>query len=255
MNLFYREIGEKGNTPFLIFHGLFGQCDNWMTLGKVLSEKFHVYMIDQRNHGQSPHSEDFSYQFLADDIKDFIEQHEIEKPIVLGHSMGGKAVMQFAANYPSMLSRMIIVDIAPRFYPVHHQVILEGLNALPITTIKTRGEADKALAEYIPNFGERSFLLKNIYRKKEGGFAWRPNLKVITENIEEVGKALESNHLIEVPTLFIGGSSSNYIQEADQKEINEKFASVHIVMIDGAGHWVHAEKPKELLEAINKFVF
>lgn len=255
MNLFYRELGEKGNRPLIILHGLFGQCDNWMTLAKQLSDKFHIFLVDQRNHGQSPQSDEFSYQILADDLKGFIEQHEIEKPIVLGHSMGGKTVMQFAANYPSMLNRMIVVDISPRFYPIHHQVILEGLNALPITTLKSRGEADKLLGEYIPNFGERSFLLKNIYRKKEGGFAWRINLPVLTAKIEEVGKALECTHTIEVPTLFIGGANSNYIQESDVEEINLKFASANIVMIEGAGHWVHAEKPVELLSAINNFLY
>lgn len=255
MNLFYREIGEKGNRPLVILHGLFGQCDNWMTLGKQLGEKFHVFLVDQRNHGQSPQSDEFSYQVMAADLKGFIEQHELEKPIVLGHSMGGKTVMQFAANYPEILSRMIVVDIAPKHYPVHHQVILEGLNALPITTLKTRGEADKLLSEYIPNIGERSFLLKNIYRKKEGGFAWRMNLPVITSNIEEVGKALEMTHTIEVPTLFIGGTNSNYIQRTDVDEINEKFATVNIEMVAGAGHWVHAEKPQELLSAINNFIF
>ncbi|WP_044209003.1 alpha/beta fold hydrolase [Flammeovirga sp. OC4] len=255
MNLFYREIGERGNKPLIILHGLFGQCDNWMTLGKQLSEKLHVFLVDQRNHGQSPHSDDFNYQLMAEDLKEFIETHQLEKPIILGHSMGGKTVMQFAANYPEMVSRMIVVDISPRFYPVHHQTILEGLNALPIDSIKTRGEADKLLAEYIPNFGERSFLLKNIYRKKEGGFAWRVNLPVITAKIEEVGKALAMTHSIEVPTLFIGGTNSNYIQQADQEEINEKFASVSVEMIEGAGHWVHAEKPQELLLAINSFIF
>ncbi|WP_281615781.1 alpha/beta fold hydrolase [Flammeovirga sp. SubArs3] len=254
MNLFYRELGEAGKTPIIVLHGLFGQCDNWLTLGKQMTEKFHVFLVDQRNHGQSPHSEEFSYQILADDLKEFIEQHQLVKPIILGHSMGGKTVMQFSANYPEIAKRMIVVDIAPRFYPVHHQTILEGLNAIPISEIKTRGEADKKLAEYIPGLGERSFLLKNIYRPKTGGFAWRMNLPVLTAKIEEVGKALDCNHIIEVPTLFIGGTNSNYIQAFDMSEIDERFASVQIEMIADAGHWVHAEKPKELLEAIYNFV-
>ncbi|ANQ51098.1 alpha/beta fold hydrolase [Flammeovirga sp. MY04] len=254
MNLFYRELGEKGNTPLIILHGLFGQCDNWMTLGKKFAEKFHVFLVDQRNHGQSPQSDEFSYEILAQDLKDFIDQHELVKPVLLGHSMGGKTVMQFAANFPEVPSRMVVVDIAPRHYPVHHQTILEGLNAMPINTLKSRGEADKILAEYIPNLGERSFLLKNIYRKKEGGFAWRMNLPVLTEKIEEVGKALDSKYLIEVPTLFIGGTDSNYIQSFDMSEIDEKFASVQIEMIADAGHWVHAQKPQELLEAVLNFI-
>ncbi|MEH0157912.1 alpha/beta fold hydrolase [Limibacter armeniacum] len=252
MELFYREQGS--GQPLIILHGLFGSSDNWLSIAKTLSEDYHVYIVDQRNHGQSPNTPEFDYETFVEDLKNFIQEKGIENPIIIGHSMGGKVAMQFAAKYPEMLSKLVVVDISPRQYPIHHQTILEGLNAIDIDNLKGRGDADKALATYVPEMGVRMFLLKNLYRKPEGGFGWRINLPVITEKIGNVGQRLTTNGVIDVPSLFVGGKNSNYIQASDKEEINTLFRNVDIKMVDGAGHWIHAEQPEKFLSAVREFI-
>ena len=161
MKLNYRIEGE--GAPMIILHGLFGALDNWLFLAKAFANNGKkVYLIDQRNHGKSPHSQQHTYTLMADDLNEFIEEHQIEKPIILGHSMGGKTAMCFATSYPEKLSKLIVVDIAPRYYPVHHRTVIDGLLAIPIETIKTRNEAETILADYVQEMGLRQFLLKNI---------------------------------------------------------------------------------------------
>ncbi|HEY3429551.1 MAG TPA: alpha/beta fold hydrolase, partial [Cyclobacteriaceae bacterium] len=166
MKLFFRELGQ--GQPFIILHGLMGSSDNWLTQAKMLSDEYKLYLVDQRNHGQSPHSDQFDYQVLANDLKDFIVDNGIQKPIVLGHSMGGKAAMNFAIANPDLLDRLIIVDIAPKAYPIHHDNIVEGLKAISINTLQTRNEADEILSRHVPEPDVRQFLLKNLSRKPEG---------------------------------------------------------------------------------------
>lgn len=254
MNLFFREAGNDNSSPVIILHGLFGSSDNWMTFGKALGEKHHVYMIDQRNHGRSPWHDRFDYESMAGDIADFIRRHQIEQPAIIGHSMGGKAAMNLAVNHPDLISRLVIIDIAPKAYPVHHDKILEGLKSLSLDSIQSRGEADKQLAVFIPELGVRQFLLKNLYRREEGGFAWRMNLAVIQNYIENVGEVLQSGAVFDKPALFIRGEHSNYILDEDESIIAEHFPNYRLETIAGAGHWVQAEKPMELMGVLNNFV-
>src|SRR5688572_16040903 len=160
MKLFFRELGS--GQPFIVLHGLMGSADNWLTQAKMLASDYQVYTVDQRNHGLSPHSDEFDYKVLANDIKDFINEHSLQKPIVLGHSMGGKAAMNFAISNPTMLDRLIVVDIAPKAYPIHHDSIVEGLKAIPIDSLQTRNEADEVLAKYVPEVDVRQFLQKKF---------------------------------------------------------------------------------------------
>ena len=251
MKLFFRELGS--GQPLVILHGLFGASDNWMSIAKQLAENHKVYIVDQRNHGQSPKNEVFNYPVMAEDLNAFLEEHNISDPIIIGHSMGGKVAMQFAMNYPEKYQKLVVVDIAPKKYPVHHHQILEGLNSLPISTLKSRSEADKHLSQFVPELGVRQFLLKNLYRK-DGGFDWRINLPVITKNIEISGHSLENQKPNHVPTLFLGGKKSHYIQPEDHQQIQEVFQNVEIVMLEDAGHWVHAEKPQLFLEHLVAFI-
>ncbi|GAA4827528.1 alpha/beta fold hydrolase [Algivirga pacifica] len=253
MELHYRRTGE--GSPLIILHGLFGSSDNWMSIGKTLAEKHELFLVDQRNHGLSPNTEAFNYTTFVEDLYQFIDYHNIENPTLLGHSMGGKVAMQFAAQHPELLKQLIVVDIAPRAYPVHHQTILEGMNAIPVASLKGRNEADKILSEYIPEMGIRMFLLKNLQRNPEGGFSWKINLPVITKKIAEVGKALDHQGTIDIPSLFIGGKNSNYIQSDDEAMIRDIFTDVRIEMIDQAGHWVHAEQPQKVTDHILSFTY
>ncbi len=253
MNLYYRELGE-GNPPIVILHGVFGSSDNWFTVSKGLAETHKIYLLDARNHGQSPHTDDFNYDIMADDLLEFINQHRLIKPIIIGHSMGGKTVMKFAVKYPDAFSKMVVVDISPRYYKPHHQTIIDGLTAIPIDNLKTRQEADDILKTFEPELGVRQFLLKNIYRNEENGFSWRMNFEVIKNKIENIGEALEEGAKITKPTLFVRGANSKYIQEKDIELIHTIFSDASIVTIEGSGHWVQAEKPKAFLEAVKAFL-
>lgn len=254
MKLYFRQVGETG--PAIVFlHGIFGSSDNYLTISKsIAAQGFRVFMIDQRNHGQSPRSDEFDYQSMAADLHEFIMDQKLEKPVLVGHSMGGKTVMQYAINYPGTAGKLVIVDIAPRFYPVHHGDILRGLNAIPLATLKNRNEADTLLSQHEPSPTVRQFLLKNLYRTPDGKFDWRINLPVIEREIHGVGEELSTSRPIMEPTLFIRGSESGYISDDDIPAIMRMFPNASIETIEGAGHWVQAEKPAEFVEALIKFV-
>lgn len=253
MKLHFRESGA--GKPLIILHGLFGFLDNWQTLAKYFSQHYHVYLVDLRNHGRSPHSTDFSYPLMAADLLEFITDHQIQDPILLGHSMGGKVAMHFALHYGGHLSKLIVVDMAPKAYPPHHQEILAGLNAVNLQQVNSRSEIDAAMARHIPEEGVRQFLSKNIYRREDQSFAWRMNLPVIEEKIEEVGKETTGGTPFSKPTLFIRGANSRYIKpEKDMELIGKLFPAARLESIAGAGHWVHAEKPQELFDLVVNFI-
>ena len=253
MKLFFRKTGE--GQPILILHGVFGSSDNWFSISKMIAEKgYAIYALDARNHGQSPRSEYFSYELMADDLNEFIEDNALEKPIIIGHSMGGKTVMHFAMKYPTKFSKLVIVDIAPKFYPSHHGHIIQGLNSIDLESLKNRNEAEIQLAKFVPNVGERQFLLKNIYRTEEGKFDWRINLPVLSKEIYQVGGDFTDVHQVSEPILFLRGSKSGYIFDEDIPAIKNIFPNATIETIEGAGHWVQAEKPAEFVEAVVNFI-
>ncbi|MBX2842373.1 MAG: alpha/beta fold hydrolase [Flammeovirgaceae bacterium] len=252
MQLFYREIGQ--GSPLIILHGLFGSSDNWLTIGKALGEHFKVYLIDQRNHGQTEKTEEFNYSLMADDLKEFIENHKISNPVIMGHSMGGKVVMKFVLKYPELARKSIIVDIAPRFYPPHHQKILQGLNEIPVHQLRSRKEAEGILSKFESQIGVRQFLLKNLYRTSSGSFDWRINLPILTEKIDNVGEEIAPESQNKNPILFIKGEVSNYILEKDKKDIVNLFPNYQIKTIKNAGHWVHAEQPSMFLQTVLSFI-
>lgn len=250
MTLNYKKLGEA-NEVLVILHGFLGSLDNWFTLGKRFAEDYTVYILDARNHGLSPHSDEFSYGIMAKDVTEFFEQQGIEKANVIGHSMGGKVMMKFALDNPHLVEKLIVVDIAPKFYPVHHREILDALQSLDIENISSRQEADEQLAKSIPEFGVRQFLLKNIDRKQDGGFQWKMNLRVLDDKVEEVGKAQEGYSTI--PVLFVNGERSDYIKPEDEDAILEIFPSAQFVTLP-TGHWVHAEKPDLFYDTAIEFL-
>ena len=251
MILNFKKVGE--GEPLVILHGLFGSLDNWMTLAKKLGNHFEVFIVDARNHGQSPHSSEFNYDVMADDLYEFLMQNNIVDPIILGHSMGGKTAMQFAMNYPNKLEKLIVADIAPKSYPVHHTTIIEGMLSLNFDVINTRKKADEQLSKYIADVSTRQFLLKNLYWVEKEKLAWRFNLKTIDEKIEIIGRGLENISTFDKPTLFIRGEKSNYITEKDYDPIRKIFINTDIKSLN-SGHWVHAEKPTEFLQILNSFL-
>lgn len=254
MSLLYSNIEGKG-TPLLILHGFLGMGDNWKTLSSRFAEKgYEVHMIDQRNHGRSFHANEFSYEVMAEDLKNYCEQKNLDKFILIGHSMGGKTAMLFASQYPECILKLIVVDIAPKQYPQHHQDILKGLSSLDFKAMQSRNDADDQLKNYISNLGIRQFLLKNLYRKSQDEFALRINLPVLNENIEEVGKALPEDAQYTGDTLFMRGDRSGYIEDMDMLQIHRHFPKAQLVTIPKSGHWLHAENPDGFFDEVMKFL-
>lgn len=251
MKLNFKKTGS--GPPLVILHGLFGSADNWFSIARELQEDFTLYLVDQRNHGDSPQSNEWNYQVMVSDLIQLLDEQGLEKIFLMGHSMGGKTAMNFVLSYPERVEKLIVADIAPRYYPVHHQEILKGLNSLSLTQIQSRKEADEKLAEYIPEAGIRQFLLKSLGRD-ETGFVWKVNLAAITENIEEVGQQLESEAQYEGKTLFLAGAKSDYITDEDCQEIYSFFPNYQLIRVPNAGHWLHAEQPKAVIKEITNFL-
>lgn len=252
--LLHSNITGEGR-PFVILHGFLGMSDNWKTLGNQFSEQgFQVHLVDQRNHGRSFHDNEFTYEVLAEDLKRYCDTYELSEIVLLGHSMGGKTAMLFAAEYPELVSKLIVADISPRFYPVHHEGILNGLSALDFDVIKSRGEADKMLSSYVSDIGTRMFLLKNLYWVEKGQLGLRINLEVLKEEVAEVGEPLPSYLRFDKAALFLRGDRSEYIGVDDEGLILNQFPVAKIMTISKAGHWLHAENPKEFFEFVIEFV-
>ncbi|MBS1680821.1 MAG: alpha/beta fold hydrolase [Bacteroidetes bacterium] len=251
MNLFFRQYGQ--GKPLVILHGLFGSSDNWHSLGKVFSEKFSVYLVDQRNHGQSPHRDEMDYQVLTEDLEDFFKQNKIERAHLIGHSMGGKTVMNFAVKNPSLVDRLIVVDIVPKYYKVHHDRLIEGMKSIPLDEIASRSEADVILSGYEPDVAVRQFLLKNLGRDDQGKFFWRFNLQALYAHLEEIGAGMQYNGTFDGDSLFINGKKSNYFSEGDDGLIRKLFPRAQFTTLD-TGHWVQAENAQAFAKTVFEFL-
>jgi len=254
MPLLHSNILGKGR-PLLVLHGFLGMSDNWKTLGAQYAEKgFEVHLIDQRNHGRSFWSEAFDYALMAQDLKAYMDHHDIAKAIIIGHSMGGKTAMQFACTYPERVQSLIVADIAPKYYPPHHDYIINALLALTPNDLTSRKEADEALSRRLSDWGIRQFLLKNLYRKEKDQLAFRFNLAVLAEKMNEIGEPVPATDSFGGPVLFLRGSRSEYVRMDDLPEIQIHFPLARLETIENAGHWLHAENPEQFLEKSLNFI-
>ena len=252
IELNYKLYGQ--GPPLLILHGLFGSLDNWVSHARKLSENYTVYLIDQRNHGKSPHAAPWDYPTMAEDLYDFMTQHGIYKSHLLGHSMGGKTLIQFATLYPEMIDKLLIADMTPKAYEPHHTHILESLIQIDLSKLESRKEAKLLLEEKIEDPSVVQFLLKSLGRNDEKNFRWKFNLELIYKNYERVLDKIEIEEEIDTEALFIYGGNSNYLVEGDKQLIQTSFPNATFVRLEGAGHWVHAEKPIEFLTQIQKYL-
>jgi len=253
MQLHFEQSG-KGH-PLIILHGLFGSLENWRTLSKVLAQSFQVFAIDQRNHGRSPHSPRFTYQVMMEDLHEFMEEQKLPSAYVIGHSMGGKTAMLFALAYPTMVDKLIVVDIAPKAYARGHDDIFGALFSLDLRVITTRHEADAVLAKKLPDLALRQFLLKNLERNESGALRWRIALHEIYQSYPEIMQALEwDGRPFLQPTLFIRGERSEYIKDSDAPTIKALFPWARIATIANVGHWAHAEAPQEFSRTVLDFL-
>jgi pimeloyl-ACP methyl ester carboxylesterase len=252
--MLYSKIEGKGK-PFIIIHGFLGMSDNWKTLGlQFVQLGFQVHLLDMRNHGKSFHSDEFNYEVMVKDVKSYIDFHQLQNSILLGHSMGGKVAMLFATIYPDYVDKLIIADIGPKYYAPHHQAILAALNAIDFSKKPSRGEVDNILSSYISDFGTKQFLLKNVYWETPDQLNFRFNLPVFNLKISEIGFALPIKSQYFKATLFLRGSKSDYILDEDFDTILHHFPKAKIHTISEAGHWLHAENPSAFYYEIKQFV-
>jgi esterase len=253
IDLNFKEYGS-GDNSVIILHGFLGSLDNWHTLATDWSKAgLHIYSLDLRNHGKSPHTETHSIQLMVDDLNDFMFQHHIEKATILGHSMGGKVAMLFALQYPSLCTQLIVADIAPKEYKRGHDEIFTAIFEVNLNSIQTRKEAEEAMKPFIGDFGTRQFILKNLERKSDGEYSWKFNIRTLFQDYDEIRKPIKSLHTYNEPTLFLKGSLSTYIQDEDINAIKSLFPYMQIKTIADAGHWLHADKPTVFYETILAF--
>ena len=246
---------EGEGKPLIIIHGFMGMGDNWKTLGgQYVANGFQVHALDMRNHGKSFHSDVFTYDAMVQDITDYIAKNNLQKVDLIGHSMGGKAGMFFAIQHPELLNRLVVADIAPKYYAPHHQTELAALNAVDFSQKPDRGAVEATLSEYIEDAGTRQFLMKNLYWKEPGQLDFRFNLAVFNKEIDSIGQVLPEGTVYNGPTLFLRGDKSKYIKDEDLDLISKHFPDYTLKTISNSGHWVHAENPKEFLEYTLEFL-
>lgn len=263
MKLYFRKEGE--GPVVVILHGLYGSSDNWRSIGKRLAEDHTVYMVDLRNHGRSPFAAEHTYNTMKSDIVEFFELHGIEKATLLGHSMGGKVAMWFAADFPEKIEKLVIADIAPIDYTqvaensqFHlHRNILSAMQELDFDQIKERSDVDNFLTERINDERISHFLLKSVtFDKSTKKYKWRVNVEVLNEYLENIVAGVNRRWFASripitvYPVIFIRGLESNYITNETIPLIKEIYPDANIVDIPGAGHWLHAEKPEEFTKAV-----
>lgn len=252
IELNFKTFGE--GFPLIILHGLFGTLDNWQTVGRQLGEHFNVFVLDQRNHGKSPHTEEFSYALLAADLAHFMDSQGIKKAYIIGHSMGGKAAMQFAWTYPKRVEKLVILDIAPKVYHGGQERIISTLLGINLENVSDRKEVENQMMANIPEFGVRQFLLKNLTRNENSGkLEWKMNLRVLSREIQhimgDIGPGIYNGE-----TLFVRGDQSDYILDEDVPEMKSGFPKMQLETIENAGHWLHAEQPRALMELLLRFL-
>ena len=256
MKLFYKDYPTETNKDapaIIIIHGLFGAGGNWHSLSRRFSEKYCVFCLDMRNHGNSPHSDAFTYELMADDIAEFMDDQGLETAHIIGHSMGGKASMMLAGRHPEKIDKLILVDISPRAYPPSHNNVFAAFFAVQLDQISSRQEADSMMAETITNLSVRQFLLKNLVIKNKVA-SWKMNLDVIHRAYQTVGQQIDLPWPFQNPTLVLAGGKSGYVTDEDEDMIHDRFPQHELNYYPDAGHWIHAEEPGRFFDDVMEFL-
>ncbi|ORY04345.1 alpha beta-hydrolase [Basidiobolus meristosporus CBS 931.73] len=252
-------VKGQAKTPLVILHGLFGSKQNWKTLAKSYSSSLNtdVYALDLRDHGESPHIEPLNYEVMAEDVSEFLKQNGLDKVNLMGHSMGGKVAMTLSLNEPAQLEKLVVVDMSPVSLKLSGDIghFISAMKQVEESKHTKQSAADNELMSYIPDHGVRMFLMTNLRKNPSGAYSWRIPLDIIKNHLEDLGEFPTEEGLkrFEGPTLFVSGSKSHYVQQKHHRAIQEFFPSVQFAELD-AGHWVHAEKPKEFFELTMEFL-
>lgn len=252
MHLHCQEFGE--GAPVILLHGLLGSHQNLLPQGRFLARHSRVFSPDLRNHGASPHSVEFDYDVMANDLMELIRHRKLCRVTLIGHSMGGKVAMRFAQRNPERVSNLVVVDMSPRRYELVHLQMLDTMLAFDLKQFSTRAEIDTSLAAAVPNKSVRQFLLKNLGRDNEGALYWKPNLRAIRANYSNLAGALPADAVFTGSTLFVRGGGSDHIVDSDMKLILELFPQATLETIPEAGHWVHADAPEVFNGILERFL-
>jgi len=255
VDLFHRDLGGEGKPPLVVLHGLLGSSRNWAAAGKDLTANFHVFALDLRNHGESPHAEEHDYRLMAEDVLGWMNRMGIERCHLMGHSMGGKTAMRIACRHPERMKSLVVVDISPRAKEPKHRAEFAALNRLPLHDLSSRAEADQMLAREVSSWGMRQFLLTNLVRREDGSFAWQANLPVLTREIEGTGDAsISEEDRFEGPALWIVGGKSDFVSADDRPLIERHFSAATIDTFPESGHNPHVEDRLRFSERVRRFL-
>lgn len=265
MRLYYKKLGS--GRPMVILHGLYGSSDNWLSIAKLFSESFEIYLVDLRNHGKSPHDDKHNYELMRDDLIGFLDERGLDKVVLVGHSMGGKVAMCFAQHNPGRVDHLVVVDIAPKSYKelyrqesLNHSDILMAMKSIDLKEAASRRDIDRMLSEKVKPLRVRRFLMKNLERNHDGVYRWTLNLDVLIRELDNIMDGVNRNcfdpvfPVTGIPVLFVRGDNSPYIQDEDMDFIDTIFPSAGLITIPDAGHWLHAEKPEAFAKAVKEFV-
>ena len=254
VSLHYQEYGQ--GEALIILHGFLGSSGNWHSLSKnQFGASYRVFTVDLRNHGRSPHTPVFDYPSMAADVLALMDALGLSQAHILGHSMGGKVAMYLALHHADRVESVIVADMAPRAYPPGHLSILRALQGLNLAAYTSRSEIDEALSASISEWGIRQFLLKNLESDGKGTYTWKNNLDGLAQYYDNILVAIShSGTPFLKPALFIRGEASNYVTEEDLVDIAMFFPAYSLMDLQGAGHWVHAEKPGPFAEAVLHFL-
>ncbi len=250
--LFHRDLGGAGKPPLVVLHGLLGSSRNWLTTGGDLASHYHVFALDLRNHGKSPHAEPMDYATMMADVLAWLDAQGLSKVALMGHSMGGKVAMLLACRHPERVERLVVVDIAPKNYLSHaHRAEFAAMNELRLETLQSRGEAELRFEARVSDWAMRKFLVTNLERTDDGSWRWQINLPAITAALPEIeGNPLVSEDTFPGPVLFVTGGKSNYVREADLSVIAAHFPKAHVEVVAGSGHNPHMETRAEFVAKV-----
>ena len=253
MKLFHRELGGEGKPPLIILHGLLGSSRTWQTAARDLASRFHVFALDLRNHGESPHAPEQTFCLMVADVIEWMDDRRLGKASVLGHSLGGKVAMLLACRHEARVESLCVVDIAPRAYEAR-SAEMEAMLGLALKGITFRAEADKHLARVIPNPVLRRFLLTNLVRSETGEFRWQPNLAAFIAALPALRSSpLDPQDQFQGKTLFLAGGLSSFVGKEDEALIHRHFPRASIVRLPGSGHFPHVDDRPGFVASILSF--